>query len=413
MNDFDPLTIALENWYEKPLSDIPDNIRQRIERDIAFRDWDNLTLELRREIALQRDHINDPANAPEYQYWDDFYQNKDEIEILLQKWERVETPTASDLEIKQTKLSELREELIRMNEIERRAQQNRSPIEKNGKPNGTYIAYPKALKILADRFGATPEELAAWIFLGPEQGGISAYTNANANELNPPRKFYFGYSCGYEDYLAPLMACWFKEEDIARFQPVERYITGKALIERWGKQLGIQATDYIRAKIKESRLLDMHPTMGPTEWSKGGNSASGETALFAMSEILAIEEEDGIVPFFDKGTGIHEADQENKLDAINSNGQDEQGIPGKMPRIAIGRLAVEAAWQIELEKKARATDREVFQLLVKWARSGQKADVLLNVKEGKICWVTGKAKEKTYDIEVCGKTIGAWNKSRK
>jgi hypothetical protein len=58
-------------------------------------------------------------------------------------------------------------------------------------PPPDYIAYPKAMKTLTDRLGATPEELAAWIFMGPDTGGIVAYWNAN--ELNPPPRFYFDY----------------------------------------------------------------------------------------------------------------------------------------------------------------------------------------------------------------------------
>jgi len=73
-----------------------------------------------------------------------------------------------------------------------------------------YIAYPKALHQLQQRLvGATLEELAAWILMGPENGGIAAYRNVN--ELNPPPRFHFGHFMG-EDYMAPMMACWFLED---------------------------------------------------------------------------------------------------------------------------------------------------------------------------------------------------------
>jgi hypothetical protein len=62
-----------------------------------------------------------------------------------------------------------------------------------------YIAYPKAMHQLAARLGATPEELAAWVWVGPGQGGIAAYVNAN--ELDPPPRFHFGFG-GNDDYVS-------------------------------------------------------------------------------------------------------------------------------------------------------------------------------------------------------------------
>jgi hypothetical protein len=144
-----------------------------------------------------------------------------------------------------------------------------------GRPK--YVAYPKAMKLLAERLGASPDELAAWVFFGPGPGlgGIAAFVNAN--ELDPPLRFHYGTPApGDFDYLSPLMACWFQEDDITRFEPIERYITGKALIERWSKHPGIQPEGYILAKIRESRLVgfhwesrldDFHPTCGGTQVS--------------------------------------------------------------------------------------------------------------------------------------------------
>ena len=92
--------------------------------------------------------------------------------------------------------------------------------------------------------------------------GIAAY--CNANELNLPPSFSFAYHCLCEDYISPLMACWFLQDDINRFEPAERYITGAALIKRWKKLPGLRPEAFIRAKIAESRLQDIHPTFGGT-----------------------------------------------------------------------------------------------------------------------------------------------------
>lgn len=162
-----------------------------------------------------------------------------------------------------------------------------------------YIAYPKALEILIDRLGGTtPEELAAWVWLEPKNGGLTAYLGGltaylNANELVPPPKFTYDYTMGM-DYLSPLMACWFLEDDIANFKHVNRYITGKLLIERWSRQLCNQAEAFILAKIAETRLMDIHPTFGVTKASNSSDDAFPplESGLFDLSEIEAIERDD-------------------------------------------------------------------------------------------------------------------------
>lgn len=303
MSDFDSLTIALEDWFDKPLSDMPDSIRQRIEKDMPPLPWDDLSPEQRRIGALQLDYQHDPATEKERQYWWDFFLRKDALKKQIAEWEKTATPTATDLAHKEAKLKELRNDLSRMNQQERqpqrpyilgRTQSALSSAGANAQTSANCIAYPKAMKLLADRLKATPEELATWVFFGPGPGlgGITAYLNAN--ELDPPPKFLYGYHTDAEDYIAPLMACWFKEEDIANFQPDERYITGKALIERWSKQPGIEPIAFIRAKIAESRLIGMHPTFGETEatFSEMGSFPLLETGLFAMSHVKAIEAED-------------------------------------------------------------------------------------------------------------------------
>lgn len=156
-----------------------------------------------------------------------------------------------------------------------------------------YVAYPKAMRLLSQRLKATPEELAAWVFLGPELSGIAAYTNAN--ELSPPRRFNYALSIlsSSADYIEPLMACWFNTDDIANFQPEERYITGRELIERWSVHSDIKPRAFILAKIRESRLMDIHPIHGVTEAS-GLSTQPLETGLFALSEIEEIERSDFI-----------------------------------------------------------------------------------------------------------------------
>lgn len=163
--------------------------------------------------------------------------------------------------------------------------------DKVSAPTTDYIAFPKAMKILAERLQATPEELAVWIFMGTDTGGIAAYRNAN--ELNPPPRFYFDYFMG-EDYLSPLMACWFRQDDIDRFDPADRYITGAVLIERWSNQPDLRPEAFIRAKIAESRLLDIHPTFGGMRGTHNDDTSFPpmESGLFLLAHVEGIEADD-------------------------------------------------------------------------------------------------------------------------
>lgn len=164
-------------------------------------------------------------------------------------------------------------------------------------PAQDYLPYPRALALLQERLNATPEELAAWIWMGPEDGGIAAYLNAN--ELESPDRFYFPLCLSASEdaeasnYVAPLMACWFLKADIERFDPPDRFVTSTALVRRWSIP-GLDPAAFIRAKILESRLHDLHPVFGGTQWSEPGNPhcPSQEFALFSRSEFEGIERDE-------------------------------------------------------------------------------------------------------------------------
>ena len=163
-------------------------------------------------------------------------------------------------------------------------------------PDGQYIAHPKAMVQLANRLKASPAELAVWVFMGPELGGLPAYLNAN--ELDPPPEFCFDPYLGDDpyclDYLSPLTACWFREQDILNFSPTRRFIAGRALMDRWRPHLGMQVEAFIRAKIKEGRLLDIHPISGLTQGSfpRAEGHPKLSSGAFELSKIEAIEKED-------------------------------------------------------------------------------------------------------------------------
>ena len=151
-------------------------------------------------------------------------------------------------------------------------------------PLAQYISYPKAMRLLDERLKATPEELALWVFWGPERGGIAAFIDDN--ESNPLLTFSFHAFMGY-DYLSSLMATWFLEKDIVNFIPRDRYITGKKLLERWSKQPYITPRKFIITMIREEGLLGIHPIIGDIQEKEA--LAIIENGLFDCSHVNKIE----------------------------------------------------------------------------------------------------------------------------
>jgi hypothetical protein len=226
---------------------------------------------------------------------------EDDLKRQIEHWAGVQTPTASDLALKESRLTELRQQLSRMNQQRQVARGDYYPAKPSSDakksvslddPNFPYIAYPKARTRLSRDLGATPEEIAAWLFCGPNEGGIAAYLNAN--ELDPPRRFHFPVGTDSFDYLQYLTRCWFKKDDLAAFAPSERFITGEVLLKRWGATLRSHAEAFVMAKIAESRLMECHPLYGLTRASCPENIDFPplESGLFAVSQIEDIESVD-------------------------------------------------------------------------------------------------------------------------
>ncbi|SOD42719.1 hypothetical protein [Nitrosovibrio sp. Nv4] len=160
----------------------------------------------------------------------------------------------------------------------------------NFKEKPRYIAFPHALRTLLKR-GLTESDVVAAVFNGPEFGGLQAYDAHSPFE--DPLLFIYGlYSDNNDaDHLSPLMDCKFLAEDIEHFHPSERYISGRELIERWDKLLGMDPRSYIKSKILESKFMAFHPTRGLTEATNNsrGSHPPVETGLFALKEVLEIE----------------------------------------------------------------------------------------------------------------------------
>jgi hypothetical protein len=303
MSAFEALTLAFEDWFDTPLCDLPAPLRQRVEQEFFPMPWDKLSTNQRRSVSLQLDYQLDPATQQGQKFWWDFFERVDELKKEVAEWETVAAPTAAELALKEARLTELKQKLSHMDARMWQARGDHYPeIRPNQSSEGTpltqlppaarYLAYPKAMHQLAERLGATPAELAGWIYCGPTDGGIAAYMNAN--ELDPPPRFFYATENDDQDYIAPLMACWFREDDIDQFEPADRFITGAELIERWGRRPGLHPVAFILAKIRESRLIDIHPLFGLTRGTLSEHAGWPplETGLFQLTDVVLIEAED-------------------------------------------------------------------------------------------------------------------------
>jgi hypothetical protein len=296
------LAAALEGRYEEPFDTLPVDLQARVHDEIHMPPWNVLSPESRRKAAKAADARRDRGNDAEDTFWWGLVLRKQQIEATLNGW-RDDTHASGELRLeRERKTPAMKRELAMIARVDRVVQrgqgQFRAPEEGTAMPASEtvrYVAYPKALHELKVRLKATPDELAAWVLMGPSHGGIAAYLNAN--ELNPPKRFHFGVGVGSEqdfDYLTPLMGCWFREDELRAFSPKDRYLTGKVLVERWSGIPGIQPEAFISAKIRESRLLDLHPITGGTQATDIGNEGFPPltSGLFLLQEVEAIEAAD-------------------------------------------------------------------------------------------------------------------------
>lgn len=357
-SEFTSLTIALAGFFDTEFEDLPDALRQRVRQEFFPIGWIGLSGRQRREFALQMDYQHDPETEDERQQWWDFFERMREVKDQIAKWETIATPTASDLALRESRLADLRRQLAQMDAHQRQARGDYLPQRPTDKTSpvpvegGQYIAYPKAMAQLKTRLGATVEELAAWILRGPDDGGLTAYMNAN--ELDPPPRFYYTVGSENPDYVAPLMACWFAPHEIDQFSPTERYMTGQALIERWSARPSLHAVAFICAKIAESRLLDIHPIYGGTRGTFAEHSdwPPLESGLFAVSQVEHIEATD----FAQNELGEAPQRPENTVESVVADTAPNNAVSTRASPTAgreVRKLATQAmyrSWQKQYRK---------------------------------------------------------------
>ena len=136
--EFDSLTLALDGWFDKNLDDLPQELRQRAEREFSPIPWNGLSADQRHHHALQLDRKHDPATEQVHEYWWNFFARLQELKAQLQQWQSVATPTAGDMALQESRIKEFQQEIDRMELQERQGRVDYDPGSKSryadGKP---------------------------------------------------------------------------------------------------------------------------------------------------------------------------------------------------------------------------------------------------------------------------------------
>lgn len=98
-----------------------------------------------------------------------------------------------------------------------------------------------------------------------------------------------------------------------------------------------------------------------------------------------------------------------KVEAVTGAKPGGDGIPGKMPRTTIGKLAITAAWEIEVKAGKQASANQVIAKLAEWIDT---EPILLEKIPHGIRWMTANITEADFSIEACGKALAKWNLTR-
>ena len=162
-------------------------------------------------------------------------------------------------------------------------------------PPGKYVHYIVAKEFLEKKFKATAHEIAIWVWVGPQFGGINCYLDAPLHR-NPERFTFDDWPSGNQDYLSHLQHCFFLQSALDAFHPKERFIGYQNLKERWSARCSeAEAIALIRAKAESGELDAVHPITGNTLGTPFGaikyKRAPLEEGVFFLAIVEALEAE--------------------------------------------------------------------------------------------------------------------------
>lgn len=116
--NYEPLAKLIEPYADGPFDKLPDGLRQRVIEAFSYqsepfdaRQWDELTPDGRRSLALQHDAQNDPAMEPENRYWRDLGSEIWATELKMTEWEKKDRRIPSEALIWEVKRAALGDRL--------------------------------------------------------------------------------------------------------------------------------------------------------------------------------------------------------------------------------------------------------------------------------------------------------------
>lgn len=292
-----PLPVALRAHFSKPLAKLPKALRDLVHAEF-FSPWDELSPSRRKEIAEFLDQLCDANTKRDAASLQRVFDQREALQNELRDLHGLATSTESERTHQLVRKGALEQELARLDAYIQQSRGDyppRSIDDERTRSSFTCISHPQAARRLTERYQARPCEMAAWVFLGSAAGGFTAYVPSN--EGLEPACFRFGYEMA-DDYISPLFGCVFDGEEIDRFQPTDRYITGADLLERWTLAFKGDAEPFIRAMVIQSRLTDLHPIWQRTACAHPENPGFPPltTGLFSITQIEQIETEESLQP---------------------------------------------------------------------------------------------------------------------
>ncbi len=162
---FDSLADALQGQFDAPLQDLPDGLRERVERAFPPVSWAMLSAEQRRHRAREWDREHDPAGEEERQRGFDSAEREADIERRMRQLELMNPQTPRELESKNQQMDELRRELTDVEALP---------------PEGDACAVFRALRppLIADDVSIT--------FVAGSEGGLLLEITARGNTRRLP-----------------------------------------------------------------------------------------------------------------------------------------------------------------------------------------------------------------------------------
>ena len=224
-----PLSVALRAHFSKPLAKLPKALRDLVHAEF-FSPWDELSPSRRKEIAEFLDQLCDANTKRDAASLQRVFDQREALQNELRDLHGLATSTESEQTNQIVRKGTLEQELAHLDAYIQQSRGDyppRSIDDERTRSSFTYISHPQAARRLTERYQARPCEMAAWVFLGSAAGGFTAYVPSN--EGLEPAWFRFGYEMA-DDYISPLFGCVFDGEEIDRFQPTDRYITGADLL---------------------------------------------------------------------------------------------------------------------------------------------------------------------------------------